>query len=282
LIGRLIKVACYNCGSSDPEFYLSENGHNIDKCRNCGLLYMSERPSDKEIENATAIGQHHGDKDIDANVYYNKAVIPHYLGVLQDLYGKDIDKIQTWLDVGCGHGEFIEAVRDFTDGRISVRGSEPNEKKQASAAKRDLDIRLIDLDTHEKKYDVVSLLNVYSHLPDPKAFIRTLRNVIRPGGELLLQTGDIADFSPERILKPLCLPDHMSFASEKILRTMLAELGFEIESVHKYPNIALTPRAVAKEIVKLFLPKYNSYLKYYLDWKAHSESRMYIRALRTG
>lgn len=279
MVRQLVKAACYNCGSSDSDFYLTENGYNIDKCRQCGLLYMSERPSDDVIENATAIGQHHGDKDLDANAYYNKAVVPHYLGVLNDIYGTDIEKIDTWLDVGCGHGEFIEVVREYTNGRISVRGSEPNVNKQASAAKRNLDIRFIDLDTHDTQYDVVSLLNVYSHLPDPKAFIRTLKKVIRPDGEFLLQTGNVADFPPDRILKPLCLPDHMSFASETILRDMLEELGFEIVSVHKYPNLELSARGIAKEVVKLFLPKYNSYLKYYLDWKAHSQSRMYIRAV---
>lgn len=276
---QLVKVACYNCGSDSPEFYLAENGYNIDKCRSCGLLYMSERPNDAVIENATAIGQHHGESDLDANAYYNKAVIPHYRSVLEDIYGNDIGRFQSWLDIGCGHGEFIEAVRDHTDGRISVRGSEPNENKQASAAKRGLDIRFIDLDTHDAQYDIASLLNVYSHLPDPKEFIRNLKKVIRPGGEFLLQTGDVADFSPERILKPLCLPDHMSFASETILRNMLTDLGFEILSVHKYPNLEISIRGIGKEVVKLFLPKYNSYLKYYLDWKAHSTSRMYIRAV---
>lgn len=275
---NLVKVACYNCGSDDPAFYLTENGYNIDKCRSCGLLYMSERPSDDVIENATAIGQHHGEKVLDANVFYNRSVIPLYLRALNDIYGADTDKIDTWLDVGCGHGEFIEAVRDYTSGRISVRGSEPNVNKQASAAKRDLDISFIDLETHDKQYDVVSLLNVYSHLPDPKAFIRTLKRVIRPGGEFLLQTGNIADFPPDRILKPLCLPDHMSFASEAILGGMLQDLGFEIISVHKYPDLELSLSRIAKEVVKLFLPSRNSHLKYFLDWKAHSKSRMYIRA----
>ena len=280
MTGELIKVACYNCGSDDAKFFLSENGFNIDKCRKCGLLYMSARPSDDTIKNATAIGQHHGERDLDANVYYNKDVIPHYIGVLQDIFDGDMADITTWLDVGCGHGEFIESVRIYSNNKVKVRGSEPNVNKQASAAKRGLDISFIDLESHDQQYDCVSLLNVYSHLPDPKAFINTLRNVLKPGGEFLLQTGDVADFSPERILKPLCLPDHMSFASEKILRDMLSRLGFEVISVHKYPNLTLTPKALLKEAAKMLLPQYKSYLKYYLNWKSHSKSRMYIRAKR--
>lgn len=277
MVQTFVKVACYNCNSEDAEFFLTENGYNIDKCRQCGLLYMSERPSDEIIENATAIGQHHGENDLDANVYYNKAVIPHYVSVLRDIYGDDIEGDQIWLDVGCGHGEFIEAVREYTDGRIDVRGSEPNVNKQASAAKRGLDIRFIDIDSHANQYDFVSLLNVYSHLPNPKTFIQSLKQVMKPGAEFLLQTGDVADFSAKRILKPLCLPDHMSFTSESILCDMLSKVGFSIVSVHKYPNLPFTPTAVAKELVKLVLPKYSSYIKYYFDWKAHSQSRMYMR-----
>jgi len=281
LTTELVHVACYNCGSDNPVFFLAENGYTIDRCSSCGLLYMSKRPSEAVIQNATAIGQHHGDKDLDANVHYNPAVIPHYRQVIADAYGQDLQNIQSWLDIGCGHGEFIETLREVTDGRLNVRGSEPNVNKQASAAQRGLDIRLIDIENHDQQYDVVSLLNVYSHLPDPKAFIASLRRLVRPGGEFFLQTGDVADFSPARILKPLSLPDHMSFASESILRKMLRELGFEFRSVHKYPNLPLNTLSLAKEIAKCFLPGRVSYLKYYFDWKAHSQSRMYIRAVRT-
>jgi len=58
------------------------------------------------------------------------------------------------------------ALRQFASEHIEAFGIEPNVRKQQSAKKRGLNVRFIDLRTHESQYDVISLLYVYSHLPD--------------------------------------------------------------------------------------------------------------------
>jgi SAM-dependent methyltransferase len=257
---------------------MSENGFTMVKCQGCGLLYVRERPDDNSIRDATAIGQHHGDETLDANVRYNAAVYPEYRKVLRQIFKPDFGDIRSWLDVGCGYGEFIDVVRELSSGKIEMFGSEPNVTKQNAAKNRGLKVGYFDLDSHEMRYDMVSLLNVYSHLPDPAQFIGTLKRVIKPGGEFLIQTGDAAKFTASEILKPLCLPDHLSFASEKIVSDILNRNGFEVVSVNKFPDLPINMKKIVKEIVKYILPKYDSYIKYYLNWHKYQDSRMYIRA----
>jgi 2-polyprenyl-3-methyl-5-hydroxy-6-metoxy-1,4-benzoquinol methylase len=271
---------CYNCKSEKHEFYFRENGFDMVKCSGCGLLYIRERPSDEEIAVATVAGEHHGEKNLHVDVYYNRNVIPWNKRILNSIFGTNYSGINTWLDVGCGHGEFIESLRDLTAGKIVVSGNEPNATKQASARSRGLNVSFFDLASHDTQYDMVSLLNVYSHLADPKAFIGAIHHVVKPGGQFLIQTGDAANLPASDQLKPLCLPDHMSFASEKILRDMLESHNFRVDSVHKFP--ALQPRLVqlAKEVAKLFIPGKNSFLKYYLNYSKYAEQNMYIRATR--
>ena len=157
----------------------------------------------------------------------------------------------------------------------------PNIHKQESARKKGLNVSYFDLESHEEKYDFISLLNVYSHLPDPPAFLAVLKRHLNPEGEILIETGDTANFSANDHYRPFYLPDHISFASEDIVVGMLKRLGFDVLSVNNYPyphmpNLDLI--SIAKEVVKVFLPSYKSRIQYYPKRKLYSQTDMYIRA----
>lgn len=162
---------CYNCGTEDRTFYAKENGFSLVKCCGCGLLYLEEHPDDNDISQAHKQGKHTGLKDLDVTGTFKEEKIPIYLAVLNDIFKGDIGNKRTWLDVGCGHGEFIVAIQKYSNGKVAVRGTEPNIHKQKSAQKSGLNVTFFDIESHDEKYDVISLLNVYSHLPNPPAFI---------------------------------------------------------------------------------------------------------------
>ncbi len=270
-------VDCYNCGSEEHSFYTEENGVTLVKCSGCGLLYVRERPSDENISEATKQGKHRGEEEFDVTGQFRKYRIPKFLKVLDDLFDHNFGNAQTWLDVGCGHGEFIMALQKYSEGSMKVIGSEPNIHKQESARSRGLNVGYFELESHEEKYDIISLLNVYSHLPDPPKFLGILKKLISPGGELLLQTGNTAHLSAKDHVGPLDLPDHLSFASEKIIVDILEGLGFEILKIKKYPYFERNLFSFAREILKFFLPQYKTRLKYF-NPKKYGQVDMYIRA----
>lgn len=206
-----------------------------------------------------------------------------YRKVLDDLFGGDMGNHRTWLDVGCGYGEFMLAVQRYTRGKVSVVGTEPNVHKQASARRRGLNVDYLDLETHQGRYDVISLLNVYSHLPDPPRFLENVKRLLNPGGELIVQTGDTAGLSAEEHYRPFSLPDHLSFASQAIVAGILERLGFEVLRIRKYPYVRLALGSLLKETLKALLPHFSSRLRYYMKWKKYSDTDMYIRArLKNG
>jgi SAM-dependent methyltransferase len=271
---------CYNCGTEERTFYAKENGFSLVKCCGCGLLYLEERPDDNDISQAHKQGKHTGLKALDVTGTFKEEKIPIYLAVLNDIFKGDIGNKRTWLDVGCGHGEFIVAVQKYSNGKVAVKGTEPNIHKQKSAQKRGLNVTFFDIESHDEKYDVISLLNVYSHLPNPPAFIESLKNLLNPGGEIIIQTGDTANFPANDHYRPFYLPDHLSFASEKIVSDILKRLGFEILNINKYPYRRFDPKSFVKETVKIFLPQYKSRISYYLKWKRYSQTDMFIRAIK--
>jgi SAM-dependent methyltransferase len=240
-------------------------------------LYVNPRPSNDEILTSQQLGEHHG---IKVTGTFGAFKVRMYLNVLRDLYGDGSAlRNKRWLDIGCGHGEFLMALNEFSEGTVTARGVEPNVDKIKSAQKRSLDVSYFDLDGHAETYDFVSLLNVYSHLPDPSQSLGAWKRLLEPEGELLLWTGDTANLSCRDHFQPFNLPDHLSFASEAIVVNLLDRIGYDVIDVRKYPAIRGDIKSICKEIVKVVWPGKHSKIRYLTK---HRTTNMYIRSkLRT-
>lgn len=250
----LIKIRCYNCESDQFDSYDHENGFNLVRCSHCGLLYVNPRPALEEISAATQTGVHIGETVVNYSGTYNKTKIRKYLHVLSDFYPTNKFNLsgKKWLDIGCGYGELLEALKIFTKDGIVAKGSEPNEMKAHIAQNNCLDVMYIDLEKCNEKYDVISLLNVFSHLPNPVTFLNDLKKNLNPGGEILLETGDTCHLSVKYHHRPYYLPDHLSFANQKIVEQIFKRLGFKIIKVKKYTcNFHL--KRLIKDILDLAL-----------------------------
>ena len=244
----LIDSVCPVCGESKSEPYANENGFWLVRCNQCALLYVTPRPAPEATAAAHQYGLHHGDTAIAVTGRYRPARIRNYLGVLRDIYGPSLPAALTsWVDIGCGHGEFLAALRVFGGARLSLVGLEPNVLKAGGCGSRGLDVRTCTLGDLPGTFTAISLLNVFSHLQDPKAFLRDCAARLEPGGELLLETGDTAHFPTEHHPRPLYLPDHLLFGNEAIIRRVFRELNLNVVSVQTYSAVSAIPWQVLKE-----------------------------------
>jgi 2-polyprenyl-3-methyl-5-hydroxy-6-metoxy-1,4-benzoquinol methylase len=260
----MINVNCYNCNSSESKLYATENGCNLVKCDHCGLLYVNPRLRDDEIDEGVKLGVHSGDNTLNSTGRYMATKVAIYRTILPDLYGNELaSRKATWLDVGCGHGELLVALRELCGDNVEALGIEPNRLKIPAARLRGLNVDYFDLASHHRKYDTISLLNVFSHVPNPREFLQLVRQRLTPRGEILLETGDTANLRADQHPRPFLLPDHLSFTSAEILSNILKHVGFEIINIKKYPDLKLRfiIGTLPKDIVKLFLPKKGTYLK---------------------
>ena len=283
----MINVDCYNCGSNQRESYASENGFNLVKCSNCGLLYVTPRPTQQEIDEANKSSIYKGKSPLRITGEFRESKVKTYLRILTELYGTQLmNSKKTWLDIGCGCGEFIKSLHEFSRGNVIASGLEPNIQKQETARARGLDVSYFNLKNHDKQYDYISLLNVFSHLPNPPEFILQCKAILQPGGELLLETGDTANIPADEHYRPFQLPYEMSFASEDIVSDILRRCGFKIITIKKYPAFPFEVGTIKiiKELVKVFWPNKQSQIRELFD--RYKKSRkfitdMYIRAAIT-
>jgi SAM-dependent methyltransferase len=277
-------ISCYNCGSRDSGPYATENGFSLVKCSRCGLLYVNPRPSEAEIGRAHRLGVHRGTEQFDITGTFNDDKVSRFLSILRDVFQNPTRlKYTSWLDIGCGHGEFLVALREFGGASIELRGIEPNTRKQQSARDRGLDVGDFSLESHPEIYDYLSLLNVYSHLPDPPTAFMSWRRLLKPAGHLLVETGDSAGLTSKDHHRPFYLPDHLSFASEAIVTDLLSRVGFEILDVFKYRYRRVPPwtfHGVSRELVKAILPHRTSMLRDMLVPAGNPRTDMYVLARR--
>jgi SAM-dependent methyltransferase len=184
--------------------------------------------------------------------------------VLSDLYGNTLAARRvSWLDIGCGYGEFLEALKATVGPGSTLKGSEPNKHKTSYARSRGLDVEYRELDQLREQFSHVSLLNVFSHLPEPIPFLSMARDLLEPGGELLLQTGNGGDVTRREFPGELWFPDHLTFAGRKTLELVVEKLQMQLLGIHAYRSPPLTPMNVAKDLVKRVIRKdYNP-----VDWR---------------
>jgi SAM-dependent methyltransferase len=226
-------VPCPCCRrDAGNEVWAKENGYDAIKCNNCGLVYVNPRPSASLISEAVKTGLHrdvaHGRTAIAYRTAGNVRLYRQLLSrALPDVWtaGHPI----SWLDVGAGYGEIVEAVTMLAPPGSRVEGIEPMTPKVAACRRRGLNIKEAYLTSVEGQYDFVSLINVFSHVPDFHEFLRDVKRVMNPAGEFLMETGNIGDLTNVRdVPTELDLPDHLVFAGEQNISRYLNEAGFEI------------------------------------------------------
>ena len=94
-----------------------------------------------------------------------------------------------------GYGEIVEAVSQLAPAESVVEGLEPMGPKAADARSRGLRITQDYLRPGHPPVDVISSIDVFSHVPDYRAFLRDVAGALKPGGRVIIETGNLADVS---------------------------------------------------------------------------------------
>ena len=218
-------ISCIFCDVDDSFPVIHENGYTGRKCRRCGLIYISPRPSREEIRNLY---------EVDEAVTFSQCqfAAESYKRLHAQL---TLDILRGYasggklLEIGPGTGLFMNQARaaGFTPCGVELnriqaeyiryRWGLPCESRQLRDA------------YPGERFDVIYYCDVLSHLYDPCTEFTVMRERLTPHGLLIFETGNMGDVRPDRLamLPPFQYPDHLFFFSSRNIESLLQLSGFD-------------------------------------------------------
>jgi SAM-dependent methyltransferase len=227
-----MQLACPACGCATLHRKLySKNSCDIRQCARCGL-------------GRAECGS------FDIHTYYTE---DYFAGARQDGYAdyrgsepvlrrefaRTVHFIRRFrrsgrlLEIGCAYGFFLQEAARFYD----VAGIEIADA--AAAFCRAGGLSVINGVANEATLaqfgmlDVIVLLDVIEHLPDPQSTLALCRQYLNLGGVIVITTGDFASFYARfagprwRLMTP---PQHLWFFTPQSIRRLSHSLGLKLEA----------------------------------------------------
>lgn len=150
------------------------------------------------------------------------------------------------LEIGCSNGQFLNEARKFG---YKVYGIEPHQEN-CQYARNILGLEvftgtLSEAELKDKSFDIVVMLHIIEHLPDPSKEVSEIRKKLVSKGLLVIETPKI-DNVWYRVLRKKWrqfIPGHYFFFSESTIRKLLEKHGFRV----------LTIRSIGKTVSLRFL-----------------------------
>ena len=159
-----------------------------------------------------------------------------FLDRIATLLGLSAGQIRL-LDVGCSSGAFLRAAVKLG---FQAQGVEPAPQAAAAAQAAGLNVRqgmLHEAGYADGQFDAVTLLEVIEHLQQPLDVLRECRRILRPGGILLIGTGNAASWSMAAMgarweyLDIAKHGGHVSFFNPGSIATLAQRSGFAVKAV---------------------------------------------------
>jgi len=237
--------ACRACGSPFTTLRGRKRGEFIPRefefhvCEECGFMFVEPFSGFAIYDDAYYRGEG-PDPYVDYESEYRDWRRSDRLLEFEDLFrlaGAKLAGSQgaplRWLDFGCGAGAFLKFLRER--GQLAGRPLELTGHDVGSYADllRSQDgFRILDLDAVAREpdgaYDVISLIEVIEHLPAPLEPLRLVARLLKPGGLLLLTTGNLESAAARRhgLRYRYCAPEiHVSLFNPRALERLYRRVG---------------------------------------------------------
>jgi 2-polyprenyl-3-methyl-5-hydroxy-6-metoxy-1,4-benzoquinol methylase len=163
------------------------------KCRGCGFIFAE----DSEMEHLTALYEELSDPAYEEGEEFRGLQMRWIL----ELAKRAKPDAKSLLDVGAAAGLLLREARDFG---FEAEGVEPSASLVATARASGVVVHqgVLPHDAlADRRFDIVSAIDVIEHVADPVELIRVAASYLAPGGVLAVVTPDIGSLAA-RMLGP--------------------------------------------------------------------------------
>lgn len=140
------------------------------------------------------------------------------------------------LDVGCGCGHLLERLAEYP--QLTRAGIELN-RERARFARNKTRCEVFEVPIEEfdgkRPFDVITLINVFSHVPDICKLFEKLRCLVGERGKIILKTGEVRADVKRSAIFDWEFPDHLQFLGQRTMEYISAKYEFRIEKHLRVP-----------------------------------------------
>lgn len=221
----------------DFEYHTSEDTFLAVRCRGCGLVYLSSRPSFEDLPRIYPPNYHAFE--------FSEA---HFGLVYKVRRRLEARRLLSWcrhlshqariIDVGCGDGFHLRLLRDYGKPGWQLEGVDSDERAVEAAARAGIKVHqgaVEQLDLPEATYDLALLIQTIEHVADPPRVLRAIRALLKPGGSVVIVTDNTSslDFKlfKGRHWGGYHFPRHWNLFNPETLRALAEKVEMEVVSL---------------------------------------------------
>jgi 2-polyprenyl-3-methyl-5-hydroxy-6-metoxy-1,4-benzoquinol methylase len=113
-----------------------------------------------------------------------------------DVALQDLEGCQKVLEVGCGRGAFVDRL--CKEAKLEAQGIEINSSAVNYARQKGIPVSQINLNEFSNKmanqFDAICAFQVLEHVSDPRFFLESLTQLVKPGGKLIISVPNSESF----------------------------------------------------------------------------------------
>jgi SAM-dependent methyltransferase len=213
--------SCVACGSSDAHKLGIKNELDIVSCRNCQTLYTPYSPW--YSSEYFYLGYYLKPEETETPAFVKQRLEEITAGFAPY---RETNRL---LDIGCGAGGLLEAA-----GKNGWNAQGLDVSSHAAKHVRELGFEVFEGELQAAEYppahfDVVTAAELLEHVFEPRALVREVSRILRPGGLFWTTTPHARGLSGRLLgLKWRCIwpPEHLQLFSIGGLKTLLLDAGF--------------------------------------------------------
>lgn len=224
----MLDAVCPLCYSRNYERRFSEKGYDLLVCQECELLYINPYPTDIDTRR-TMVAEHSFEEIeiLDANKHY--LAEKQYYQSYWPFFEHECCDAKSILDVGCGTGHLLEKLIKFPD--LVRVGIELNSDRASLARKNSkCEIHQVPIEVFScsRKFDVITIMNVLSHIPSFSELLTSVKSLMSEKGKLILKVGEFSKDVEKGDVFGWGIPDHMHFLGTKTINVICEKYDFDI------------------------------------------------------
>jgi 2-polyprenyl-3-methyl-5-hydroxy-6-metoxy-1,4-benzoquinol methylase len=227
-VADLKSAVCPLCDARNSLSLFTQSSYTLMHCEECDLSFIHPYPKNVKQHHEAVSEYDYAEMEVVrcATQYKNeKLFYERYF----ELVDAECREASSFLDVGCVWT--LAGTIDSTRHKLQRVGIELN-RERAEFARKTAGCEIVEGPIEdfgaERRYDVIALINVISHIPDIGQLFGRLRCLLAEGGRVIIKTGEMKREVKKSAILDWEFPDHLHFLGWRTLEYVCARHGFRV------------------------------------------------------